>query len=285
MILIPIIAGISLATATIIEKVILSKEKTSVKFYETAGFLAIVLVMIPFLFFFWKLKPEAYTLKNVLIFLTVIIFSVIANYFSLLAMKKEKVSKLEPAKITEPLFIILLAIVFSFLFDSSLYERNTKVIIPSIIAALALIFSHVKRHHLKFEKAFMFALIASFFFALELVISRLILDYYSGITFYFLRCAFIFLITFFIFQPDLLKRKPSKLTFHIFLVAAIWVVYRVVLYYGYVKIGVISTTLLVMIGPIFIYLFAWKFLKEKITWKNIVSTIIVLACVIYVSLI
>ena len=66
-------------------------------------------------------------------------------------------------------------------------EKNFTALILALIAAAALIFSHIKKHHLKFGKYFIFALIGSFFFASELVLSRLILDYYSPMTFYFAR--------------------------------------------------------------------------------------------------
>ena len=78
-------------------------------------------------------------------------------------MKWEKVTNLEPAKILEPLFVIILAIFFSFIIDAGLYERNLKVIIPALIAGVALIFSHIQKHHLKFNRYFIAAILGSFF--------------------------------------------------------------------------------------------------------------------------
>jgi drug/metabolite transporter (DMT)-like permease len=65
------------------------------------------------------------------------------------------------------------------------------------------------------------------------------------------------------------------------LVGIIWVVYRVATYYGYLKIGVISTTLILMLGTIFIYIFAKIFLKEKISTRNIIASAVILACIAY----
>jgi drug/metabolite transporter (DMT)-like permease len=62
---------------------------------------------------------------------------------------------------------------------------------------------------------------------------------------------------------------------------AIWVAYRVIIYYGYLNIGVIFTTLLIMLGPIFIYIFAKIFLKEKLNWRNVVAGIVIAASVVY----
>ncbi len=283
MIYIPILGALALATGTIIQKKLLSQKKIGIKFYQTVEFAAIVLAMLPFIYFFWKIDSQAFEFKNIFIFGLVIIFSIAANLFLFYSMKWEKVTNLEPAKILEPLFVIILAIFFSFFIDSKLYERNLKIIVPALIAGIALIFSHIKKHHLKFNKYFIAAILGSFFFALELVISRLILDFYSPITFYFIRCFSIFLLSFVLFKPKF-KSLDKKSILLFLAIGFIWAIYRIVIYWGYTNLGVIFTTLVIMLGPIFIYLFAWKFLKEKINWKNIVASIVIVACVVYAIL-
>ncbi|MBU2104696.1 MAG: DMT family transporter [Nanoarchaeota archaeon] len=280
---IPILGALALGAGTILQKTILRKRKIGIKFYQSAEFLAIALTMLPFIYFFWKLESQALQPINLLIFSLVIIFSMAANLFTYYSMKWEKVSNLEPAKMLEPLFTIILAIIFSFIFGEILFARNDKIIIPALIAGVALIFSHLKKHHLEFNKYFIAAIAGSFFFALELVISRLILNFYSPITFYFLRCSTIFLISFIAFRPKL-NEINNKVKFKILILGAIWFIYRVVIYYGYLNLGVIFTTLMLMLGPIFIYIFAWKFLKEKLDWRNIVAAIIIIGCILYASL-
>jgi drug/metabolite transporter (DMT)-like permease len=277
----PILSAVSLAAGTILEKIVLVKKKITLGFYQTWGFLAISLLSIPLLFFFWKISPEAHSFKNILIFIAVILVSLGANFFTFYGIKKEKISKIEPAAITEPLFTLLLAILFSYLISPTLYESNTKVIIPALIAAAALVFSHVKKHHLRFGKPFLAVLLGSFFYALELILSRLILDYYSAVTFYFLRCFFLFVFSLLIFRPNMKEHIKTKITFQIFLSAALFIAYRVLLYYGYLKLGIISTTLMIILSPVFIYIFSWILLKEKPTWKNIVASVIIIGCVIY----
>ncbi|MCK9595899.1 DMT family transporter [Candidatus Pacearchaeota archaeon] len=279
MITIPIIGAGALAAGTILERFVLKKKKIGIKLYQTASFFAITLAMIPFLYFFWRLDSGAFELKNILIFVGVIISSIIANLFVFYSLKWEKVTNLEPARILEPMFVVLLAILFS-LFTKGLYEQNLKIIIPAIIASVALIFPQIKKHHLKINKYIIAAVLGSFFFALELILSRLILEFYSPITFYFIRCASIFLISLVVFRPKI-KALDKKTSFWIFVTGAIWVVYRIVTYFGYLNYGVIFTTLIIMLGPIAIYLLAWKFLKEKLNWKNIVSALIIIGCVIY----
>ncbi len=279
MYILPVIASIALASGFIFQKIILRYKKVDIKLFQTATFLAVVILMLPFLYFFWKLDVAALSTKNLVIFGLVILFSMFANIFTFYSMKWEKVSNLEPAKMLEPLFTILLAILFSF-FAEGLYDRNFKVIIPAIIAGLTLVFSHAKKHHLQFNKYFIAAIIGAFFFALELVTSRLILDHYSPLTFYFLRGVSIFLLSLLIFRPNFknLGKKPS---IYVMITGAIWIIYRVIVYYGYLTLGVIFTTLIVMLGPIFVYLFARIFLKEKVSKRNIIASGIIILCILY----
>lgn len=275
----PILGALTLAAGTIFERLVLRNRKIDIKLYQVASFFAIILSLIPFLYFFWRLDAAALQIKNIIIFFSVVFFAVIANLLVFYSMKWEKVSNLEPARVLEPLFVILLALVFS-LFAKGLYDQNSRVVIPAIVAALALIFSHAQKHHLRFNKYFIAAILGSFFFALELVISRLVLDFYSPISFYFLRSSAIFLISLALFKPNF-KKLNTKIKWEIFITGVIWMIYRVIIYYGFVKIGVIFTTLLIMLGPIFIYIFAHFFLKEKIGWRNFVAAIIIVASVIY----
>ena len=280
MIYFPFFGALALGAGIVLEKIILRKRKIGIEQYQVAGFLAIILVMLPFVYFFWSVSSEALKLKNAIIFLFVILFSLFANFFTFYSVKWAKISNIEPAKMLEPIFTIFLAVIFSFVFGEALYERNTRIIAPALIAGGALVFSHVKKHHLQFSKYFLSAIAGSFFFALELVTSRLILGFYSPVSFYFLRCAAIFLVGFAVFRPDIGK-LDKKVKMEILLVGAVWVIYRIIVYYGYLNFGVVFTTLLIMLAPIFVYLLAWKFLHEKINWKNIVASIIIVGCVIY----
>ena len=272
-----------MASGTILQKIVLKRKHIGIKFYQAAEFLAIVVTMLPLLYFFWRIDSQAFDMKNLFIFFLVIVFSIAANLFTYYSMKWEKVSNIEPAKILEPLFVIILAIFFSYIVDSGLFDRKLNIIIPALIAGAALVFSHIEKHHLRFNKYFIAAVLGSFFFALELVVSRLILDYYSPITFYFLRCASIFVISIVAFRPKLTKTK-TKIKFQIMITGILWVAFRVIVYYGYINLGVIFTTLMVMLGPVFIYLFAYLFLKEKLKPKNLIAALIIIGSVIYATI-
>lgn len=273
---------------TILEKKTLRIKGVNYKNYIPFGFLLIVLAAIPIFFilssifpqiFNWKITQEAFELKNILIFSLIILTAILANLLVYYAMKWEKITELEPIRLSQSLFVIILA----FIFYAS--ERNTlSIIIPAIIASLALIGSHIKRHHLQFNKYARAAIFGSFLFALELVISKTLLNFYSPLTLYVLRCLFIFLFTLIIFNKNIKNVNKTAWTYMI-ITGFIWVIYRGILYYSYNLNGVIFTTLLFLLSPIFIYLFSYKYLNEKPNWKNIIASIIILICVIYGTLI
>jgi drug/metabolite transporter (DMT)-like permease len=276
---IPILGAVALGVGTILDKFNLRNKKIGIKLYQTASFLALVLIMLPFIYFFWKLDSGAFELKNILIFVGIIISATIANLFIYYSERGAKITSIEPAIIVETFFVILITIIFGF-FIKGFSETNSKIIIPAIIAMIALVFPYIKKEHFKPNKYFVAAILGSFFFALELVLSKLILNFYSPMTFYFLRCLFILMISFIIFMPNL-KKLNVKNWGLILIVGAVYVGYRLATYYGYLHYGIIFTTLIMMLAPIVVYLLASIFLKEKLSWKNVLSSAIIVGCVVY----
>jgi drug/metabolite transporter (DMT)-like permease len=277
---IPIIGSFLEASASIIEKKILRENKIDYKNYTVYGFLTIVLVMIPFTFFLWGLSPEALKLKNILIFFAIVIISIVANILTYYSMKRKDLTELEPIRLMQPLLTIIMAFILSFFFAQFSSERNFLILALGIIASLALILPHVKKHHLSFNKYITAAVLGSFLFAAELVLSKFILSYYNSFTFYFLRCLVIFIITWIIFQPKI-KSIKNKTKLAILLTSIIWTIYRIILYYGYNTYGILFTTIIMsVLTPVFIFIFAAIFLKEKIKLKHIISAAIIVICVI-----
>ena len=280
--IIPFFGALTLAAGTIWEKFLLKTRKINVPTFHVIGFLSICLILLPLMFFFWKVDTEAFSPRNLILLFLVIVFSTLANLFAYYSMKNEKISNLEPAKAMEPFFVVLLSIVFSFIFGTAMYQRDLTIVIPALIAGAVLVCSHIRKHHLNFNKAFLAAIAGSFLFGLELIISRLILDFYNPLTFYFFRCAGVLVLGLIFLKPKLNKSsKDGKFLLQMLIIGAIWVVYRFVIYYGYVNLGVVSTTLTIMLGPSLIYFFAWELLKEKLEWRNVIAGLIILACVIY----
>jgi len=280
MIYIPILGAFLEATGMILEKKTLRKKNINYKNYTIYSFFAIVIAMIPFLFFFWRLDVEAFQLKNVLIFFAIAIIALMANLLIFYSLKRETLSEFEPIVLMQPLFTILIAFILSFFISAYSNENNPLILVLALIACITLIASHIKKHHLVYDKYIIAALLGGFLFAVELVISKMILPYYSSWTFYFLRCVVILIIASLIFKPSFKKidRQSHYLTW---IVSLIWIVYRAILYWGYSSLGIIYTTMVLsLLSPVLVFIFARIFLKEKLTLKYIISAVIIISCVV-----
>ena len=280
---IPFFGAFSEGAGTVLEKELLMKRRLETRTYNTFSFMSIVILLIPIILlthyflpnqFSLNIDSQVFQLKNILIMLGVIILSIFANLFTFYALKWEKITELEPMRLMQPMFTILLAF---FLFSA---ERQTKssIIILSLVASFAIIASHIKRHHFSLNIYAWSAILGSLFFALELVVSKEILNLYPPLIFYFVRCLGIFLVSLAIFKPNPSKIQKSTWPL-IFGISLIWIFYRVLLYSSYLTQGVIITTLLFILTPIFIYLFSWKYLKEQFKWRNLIASIIIIICV------
>lgn len=271
--MLPVIGSFLEATGTTLEKYALRKKNLNYGSYTAYEFLAIVVASSFFIFFTWNINSEAFSYKNIFIFSLVILFATIANLFIFYSLKRETISEFEPIWLMQPLFTVLIA--FSFYPD----ERNWIIMGLALIASLTLILTHIRKNHFKWNKYLFAALIGCVFFAIELNLSKLILEYYSPFTFYFIRCFVIFLIVALIYKPNF-KDLDKKTSVIILLAGFIWVFYRVILYTSYTVLGVVYSTLIFSLSAVLIFIFAVIFLKEKPNIRQIISAVVILACVI-----
>lgn len=278
MVTIPAFGALLEASSAIITKKIINRHKVRFPSFMIYIFGAIVLVSIPALYFFWDVKPEAFEPGILALFFSMIIVSMFANYFIFYSLKREDLSELMPIRLTTPLFTILFAFILSFFFSNYLGERNYMVLIFALIASVTLVIAHIEKHHLHFNKYSVTALIGSILFAIDFVMTKPLLLYYSPFTLYFVRALFIFIIAWGFLHPKI-DPLATKTKIMIFTAAILAVIYRVILYQGFQTIGIIFTTTIFILSPVLIYIFARIFLKEKITLKQIISSIIIVACV------
>jgi drug/metabolite transporter (DMT)-like permease len=276
---IPLLGAFLDAAGTIMYKKLANRHKIGYKDFMVYGFLSIVLVSLPLLYFFWRIDPLAGRNMNIAILFLVVVISIFANYFSFYAFKHRDLSKIQSIRLTAPLFTILLAFLLSFFFEAYANERNYYILLFAFIASLSLFFSNIKKHHLKFDKYSWAMLFGSFLFAVELTISKPILEFYHPITFYFIRSLFILVISYALFRGSLSNLKPAGKG--LFLASAVfWVAYRGILYYAYGIFGIVFTTTVFILSPVLIYICSFIFLKEKVTKAQVISSMVIVACVL-----
>ena len=184
---IPIIGAFLEAIGTILYKKLANRHRITYKDFLVYGFLSIILVSLPLLYFFWRIDPLAGTNINIAILFLIITISIFANYFSFFAFKHRDLSKIQSIRLTLPLFTILFAFILSFFFEVYSNERNYYVLGFAFIASLTLFFSNIKKEHFTFDKYSWSMLLGSFLFAIELTLSKPLVQFYHPITFYFIR--------------------------------------------------------------------------------------------------
>jgi len=113
----PIIGSFFEASLAVLTKKIMRDDNLTLKNYLTYIFGAIVLVSLPFIYFFWDMKDEAMDPWNLIIFGVIIFFSIFANLAMFYSLKKRDLVKIEPIRLMQPLFVILSVFFLSFFFE------------------------------------------------------------------------------------------------------------------------------------------------------------------------
>ncbi len=272
----PLAAAFATAAGLVYDKVILSRFKLDYRVFTVFLFFFLFLVTIP-VALWWGRADVAIFQPVYLIFLFLVVFlAVIWNLLLYRAVASEKLVEVELIFMSTPLVIVLLAALFL------PAERDLKIFLPAIFATLALLWAHLKKHHLDFSKQQKGLLVAIVLIGLETILIKKLLAVYSPPLLYLARSGLIFLILLLFLRAPKWKIKP-RATWGIFKVAIVGMAQMILTYFGYQLAGVSLTTLILVLAPVLIYLFSVVFLKEKLTPKHIVSFVIILASIIYAT--
>ncbi|MCX6807120.1 MAG: DMT family transporter [Candidatus Berkelbacteria bacterium] len=283
-----IIAAISLAASTIMDKIVLS--------YQRIGHRQFIILLFLFLFIltaiiypFWgHIDRLAFDFHYLFLLFLVIIIASIYNVLFYHAIEKEKVSEIELIVMLTPLSTIIIASIFLQV------ERNWNVFLAGIIASSALIFSHLRRYHLTFDAFQRGLLIYLMLYGFEAVLVKNLLFLYSPVALYLVRTLgvlvvlsiwFLFIAPRLVDEPKVSFTKINKKNYiSVFLIAFLGVISMVLTYYSYAYFGVIFTTTILTLWPILTYLGSMFILKEHIKKRIILAAAIILCSIIYVNI-
>jgi len=237
------------------------------------SFFILIIFFVPFLEH--NIKSAALNTIPLILFISMIVMASVRNMLYYYSIQSESLCDIEPFIVFVPLATILLAgIVYP-------DERSHPIILLlAIIASCALIFSHIRKKHLVFDKALipMFAVVI--LSAAENVIIKELLVNFSPVALYTIRSFFIALLLIFSVRPRFkeLTRKDIK---NLFLISFLWVFTMIFYYYAYQKVGVVYTELINTLSPVLIVMGSYLFLKDRtITKRNIFALIVIIVCVI-----
>jgi len=220
-----------------------------------------------------------FTLQAVGLLALVVLLSFGGNVFDEISLKTNDLSLREPLVDFEP---ILAGLIGYALFPS---ERKPIFLLAFLLGAFIVYWGSHRRKLRRLQKKGMSQLLlATAFYAFLPSIYKYALVYVSPTYIALIRCVFILvLLTIFLPVRRVTKLSPAKIRYS-FSSSAFYALGAVVSIYAIQSLGVILTTLLLMLGPALRYLSSYFILKEKVRAGEVMSsallTVVVLVSVI-----
>ena len=272
-----LIAAIFGGMGDVTNKVLLSRLKLKLNEYLPIVF--IFLTVISFCFVPVNFKFEASQATQIgNIFLLALMIGSAAIWNTLLAksMQSEPLHEYESIILMVPFVTVVLAMIFL------PTERTLPTIIAGGIATLALLAIKYKKHHFAFTKSAPRTALAVIFIAIETVALRKLLNIYSPALLYFIRVLILSLVFNTIYKPNFKILAYRPVLFGLILAAIFGTGVMVLKYYAFAQVGVVITTLVLLLSQSITYLASYFYLKERRNFKpDLYCAGIVVACIIY----
>lgn len=261
----------------VVDKIVLSKNRVPVLRFIPLLFVFLCLITGVLLPFFGGYDYGlATSTRNLLLFSGMIVIAVVWNIFYYRGIQKEEIHEFELIMLLSPLATIIFAEIF--LPD----ERSLSIFLAGLVASLTLIITRFRHHHMKIGRTAWLTIFAMILMSLESIIIKELLSVYSPVTLYFIRTAIIAVIFLLIYRPKLLD--VTKQSFLLTIASAAFGVLQMVMkFYGFQSLGVVETTLILVLGPFLVYFFSAYYFKERVFKRDYFAALVVIACVIYVT--
>lgn len=210
-------------------------------------------------------------------FILMVLLAIMWNIFYYQGLRKEKMIEFQMILLLTPLVTVLLAILF---FPE---EYNRPVFLAAVVGGLALFFSHVKRHHLEFDKYALHLLLAVILIAMETMVQKELLYVYSPATLYAARTGILALFFAIYYRPQTHKVHDYEFRL-VFLSGVLGAFYMITKFIGFKELGVIYTTLILLLVPVLSSWLDAKLYGTEIKRRTIIAFIIILLCVVYATI-
>lgn len=276
-----ILAAMGSASGDVFAKIILDYRKFSVRKYLPLLFLLLALITLVFVPSTYALDTaKFFSLKYIFLFVLMLFAAVSWNIRFYTSIQKESLHEFELVILLSPLATVILAAIF--------YpdERDIGYFIATIIASLALVGSRLRRSHISITNNIKRSFWAMIFIAIEVIILKELLHIFSPTLLYFARTLVLATIYFIWYRPKVADYTAEKATCAlVFVSASLGVLYMVMKYYAFQNIGIVQTTLIMLLAPLLTYLASYFYFKEHRMFKrDLGAAIIILLCLGYVIL-
>ncbi|OGB74207.1 hypothetical protein A2V68_00325 [candidate division Kazan bacterium RBG_13_50_9] len=274
----PFIAVVFDAVALIVEKKFLNTFKnfsySAFVFWVFASIAVLGLLTSPWLV---TISPSAVTPRLLLMMLVLVVLVANYNLLYFFGLKHQAVSEVEPFFLFNPLVAVLIA--GAFYAD----ERFWQIYVATVIAGVFLGWSHLRGRQLVLGKPLLAILGFSLMYGLEAVVLRQLLTAYSPVALYLIRVVLTLLFLWIVGRGRWVSLNPKHLPYFIFIALSALITYGLI-YYSYTLQGISSTVFVLILSPILVYVMSILVLKEKLKWRNIITSLVLLALVAWVTL-
>lgn len=273
--LLPILAAVFQATSLTLDKVILSIRRVTFRGYVGTSFAlsfcilgAIFLVVRP---------PLTLELFGGLRWAFLLVSSAIgigANLLFYRALDGDRLGEIQTLDLLPQVPVI---IVSGLVFDD---ERNLWVLIPALVASLAILWSHWEHHHLTIVKRSLSFLSFSLITApIAASLAKILLRTWHPVAFDLVRSGIMAAVL-----TPLFARERTSLSGRAFLFVlgtnVLTTVAWLLFFFSYQRSGIVYTLLLFSLQPLLVYLASLLFLKEPFHVKKVIAFGVVLASIV-----
>lgn len=273
-----LVASLGYAGAILCDKIVLSKYKVPVMRFLPLLFIFLTAITAPFLRR-WGSLPDYSKLTSPLflsLFALMIVVAVVWNIFYAKGIQKENLHEFELIMLLSPLVTVVLATIF--LPD----ERDLGIFVPGLIAAIALLATRFRKHHVKVGADAWKTILAMILMSFESILIKELLNVLSPVTLYFIRTLFVALVFLILYRPKILSINRDA--FAMIILSAMFGVTQMVLkFIGFKSLGVIETTMILVLGPMLVYGASAVLFKEKLYKRDLFAATTVVLCILYVQ--
>lgn len=278
MLILPFLASLAGTVDQLLTKIVLSRWKLSVRNFNVAIFIFLFLFTAALAPLFWHIDwALARTPLYLVLFAGLIVCAVGWNHAFFTGMKQERIQEVEAFFLLRPLITVIFA---ALIFPS---ERAFEPLMAAIIGGGALIFAHVRRHHLRLSAGDWWLVGGVLLMSAEALFVKQLLTIASPVSLYFWRTLFVTLCFFIIYRPVLQAVTPQQAKF-VYLAALFAEAFVLLAYWSYALNGVVLTSLILLLEPILIYLGGVWWLKERLRPATTAATAIILLAIVYTIL-
>ncbi|TSC93061.1 MAG: hypothetical protein CEN89_301 [Candidatus Berkelbacteria bacterium Licking1014_7] len=262
-------------SAVIISKWTLAKQKLTCNYFNTLIFWSLAGFSALSLYWFGYLDAaEATGLKFLLLFGAMVTLAVWWNWLNTQALWREELDHYELIVMTAPLFTVVASALFL------PEEREVKHLLAAIAVSVVLILTHIKKQHFNFSQYDKWLLVAVILIALEAVVVKSLLAVWSPAALYFSR-ALLVAITFTAIKPVKFSNISKKQWGGVLGVGLFGALFKIIQYVGYDKLGVVSTTMILVLSPFLVLILDKIVLREKLQIKYIFGMLAIGAIIVF----